>query len=80
MGEGHRRSSFIHSMTAQLKWVTPDEGDCTCGGANTSDGDRAGGVRGGSGGLVFALESLIVASWTLGSTQCSNIRMFIKAK
>jgi len=26
---------------------------------------------------LFAPESLVVMSWTLGSTQCSNIRMFI---
>lgn len=72
----HKRSSFTHSMTVQLRWVIPG-----C--------DRGGTVReehwieaacGRSEETSSVFETPGVVSCTLGSTQCSNIRMFITGR
>lgn len=54
----------------------PDGCDCE-GGDTIRDEDWTEDIRERSEGPLFAPESLVVMSWILGSTQCSNIRMFI---
>lgn len=73
----HMRSSFTHSMTVQLRWVIP--GCCDRGGT-VRDEDWIEVVCGRSEEPSSVFETLAGASWTLGSTQCSNIRMFIMGK
>ena len=79
MGGGvriHRKNSFTHSTTAQPTYVMPDGCDCACGDNMDGDDEVMEGTRGRSDGAVFFLGSPVVESWTLGSTQCSNTRMF----